>query len=146
MRVDECYQIGYIAKTHGLRGEVNVILDVDNPENYFEMESVFLEREGQLVPFFISHQLNRAAVTILRFEGIEGIEEAKELVGSRIYLPLSVLPGLPDGKFYYHDLVGLKDLRIRQSPGSDKINLSTLFSVPGCGGNRRKGSFDSDPR
>ena len=53
MRKDECYRLGHIVKTHGLKGAVTIELDVDYPEEYDEMESVFLEQSGNLIPFFI---------------------------------------------------------------------------------------------
>jgi len=52
MRKDECYQLGHIVKTHGLKGMVNIELDVDQPDEYSELESVFLEQSGNLIPFF----------------------------------------------------------------------------------------------
>ena len=69
MREEDCYQLGEVIKTHGLKGEVSVLLDVDFPEEYSELESVFLQMEGNLVPFFIdSIQIHdkRALVTSLR--------------------------------------------------------------------------------
>ncbi|MEQ8472110.1 MAG: ribosome maturation factor RimM [Marinoscillum sp.] len=106
MSFDECYQLGNVVKTHGLRGEVVFFLDVDHPETYQEMESVLIEINGKLVPFFIESlhlQGDRAIVTL---EDIEKIDEAKDLVGKNLFLPLKSLPDLPEGKYYYHQLIG----------------------------------------
>ena len=40
MGFDDCYQLGNVVKTHGLRGEVVIFLDVDHPELYQKMEPV----------------------------------------------------------------------------------------------------------
>jgi 16S rRNA processing protein RimM len=104
---DECYQIGYIVKTHGLKGELIVQLDVDDPDDYTELESVFLEQKGSLIPFFMSGFSLKGTRAIARFKGIDSIDEAKELIGSKLFLPLNQLPKLPEGRYYYHDLVGL---------------------------------------
>ena len=53
MGFDDCYQLGNVVKTHGLRGELVIFLDVDHPELYQEMESVLVDMNGKLVPFFI---------------------------------------------------------------------------------------------
>ena len=53
MHKDECYQLGHIIKTHGLKGMVKIELDVDDPNNYSKLESVFVEKSGNLIPFFI---------------------------------------------------------------------------------------------
>ena len=54
MRKDECYQLGHIVKTHGLKGMVTIDLDVDQPDEYSELESVFLEQSGNLIPFLLN--------------------------------------------------------------------------------------------
>lgn len=106
MGFDECYQLGNVVKAHGLRGEVSIRLDTDQPEAYEGMESVFIDMDGKLVPFFVESMVVRNDRAITAFEGVEHVDEAKLLVGKKLYLPLSFLPSLPDGKYYYHDLVG----------------------------------------
>ena len=50
MNKDQCFQIGRVAKVHGLRGEVNVVLDVDYPEDYEGLEHLFLEQKAAWSP------------------------------------------------------------------------------------------------
>ena len=108
MKQDDCYQLGEVIKTHGLSGEVSVHLDVDFPDDYQKLESVFLEQKGKLILFFItSISINNGKARI-HFEDIESIEEAKNLVKSKIFLPLSLLPTLKKGQYYFHDLIGCK--------------------------------------
>jgi 16S rRNA processing protein RimM len=105
MLQDDCYQLGEVIKTHGLNGEVSIHLDVDFPENYQKLESVFLNREGKLVPFFISIIQVKGEKAIVKFEDVDSVDEAKPLVKSDIYLPLKFLPELPKGEYYFHDLI-----------------------------------------
>lgn len=105
MGFDECYQLGNVVKTHGLRGELVFFLDVDFPEEYQELESVFIDINGKLVPFFIESLHLQGNKAIVALEEIESIEDAEPLVGKPTYLPLKNLPTLPDGKYYYHQLV-----------------------------------------
>lgn len=108
MEVGSCFQLGYVNKTHGLNGEVKIVMDTDNPENYQNLESVFLKLNEKLVPFFVeSIHINRQTA-ILALEEVLSIENAQELVGSEIYLPLEILPPLKGNKFYYHEIVGFK--------------------------------------
>lgn len=108
MGFDECYQLGNVVKTHGLKGEIVIFLDVDHPEDYQEMESVLVDINGKLVPFFIEslHMQGERAITAL--EDIHNIDEAKELVGKSLYLPLKQLPELSEGQYYYHQLIGFE--------------------------------------
>lgn len=106
MQIDDCYLLGEVIKTHGLNGEVSVFLDVDLPESYKNLESVFLKQEGILVPFFIETLQINGDRALVKFEDVESLNEAKEFVKSELYLPLASLPKLPDGGYYFHELVG----------------------------------------
>ncbi len=108
MRVEDCYQLGYIVKPHGLQGEVNVFLDVDFPEDYQHLESVFvvLPDTGTLVPFFVEYLSISDNKVICKLEDIDTIEQAAPLAKAPLYLPLENLPILEEGQFYYHEIIG----------------------------------------
>ncbi|GAB3920839.1 ribosome maturation factor RimM [Larkinella terrae] len=106
MTKDDCFQLGKITKTHGVRGELVFFLDVDMPELYAEMDSVLIEIRGDLVPYFIeSISINRNR-GIVALESVETIEEAQKLVNCELYLPLDNLDELDEGQFYFHEIVG----------------------------------------
>ena len=106
MQVDDCYQLGYVIKPHGLSGALQILLDVDAPEAYSKLESVFVLKGQQLVPFFIQSMAVRGEKAIVTLEEVEGIDAAKALKGTRLYLPLTMLPELAGDEFYYHELAG----------------------------------------
>ncbi|MGM0946932.1 MAG: ribosome maturation factor RimM [Bacteroidota bacterium] len=109
MNKEQCFQLGYIAKVHGLRGEVTVMLDVDYPEEYEDLKHLFLEQKGRLVPFFLEHFVLQPGNKVLaKFEDLDRIEQVEELVGSEIYLPLSALPELDEDQYYFHELIGFE--------------------------------------
>ena len=108
MTVEDCYQLGYIVKPHGLKGEVQVLLDVDYPDEYRNLESVFVLQGQQLVPFFIKAISLNADKAIVSFEDNNTLEMAQALKGCALYLPLSALPEREEGDFYYHELVGIE--------------------------------------
>lgn len=108
MRIDDCFELGYIVKTHGLKGEVTIQLDVDDPSVYYEMESVFLEQSGNLIPFFFESILPQGNRMIALFEEIDSLDKASELTGCKLFLPSEVLPPLSSDEYYLHELVGMK--------------------------------------
>lgn len=106
MQVDDCYQLGYVIKPHGLNGELQILLDVDAPEEYGNLESVFVLNGQQLVPFFIESIAIRGDKAIVALEEVEDVDAAKALKGAQLYLPLALLPELAEDEFYYHELAG----------------------------------------
>ena len=106
MTKDDCFEVGYIVKTHGLKGEVGIHLDVDNPAEYADIEGLLIEKNGEMVPFFIQRIRINTDKAIVKFEGIDTIEAAQPLVRSTLYLSLDQLDKLSDDQFYYHDIIG----------------------------------------
>lgn len=97
--------LGNIAKARGFKGELVLFLDVTNPHEYEHLESVFVEINGMLTPFFIEQikiqNNNRAHVF---FEQVSSEEDALKLTGKALYLPLSTLPKLAGTEFYDHEI------------------------------------------
>jgi 16S rRNA processing protein RimM len=108
MNIDECFELGYIIKPHGLNGSVNVLLDTDFPEDYKSLESVFVNIRQKLIPFFINTIQINGNKAIVNFEDINTIEQSEELKGCSLHLPESMLPVLEGQNFYYHEVIGFE--------------------------------------
>ena len=107
MRKQDCFYLGKIAKKFSFKGEVLVYLDTDEPELYQNLESVFVEINRTLVPFFIeSSSLHKEKFLRVRFEDVETEENADAILGCEVYLPLSMLPKLEGTQFYFHEIIG----------------------------------------
>jgi 16S rRNA processing protein RimM len=107
MKLEDCFYLGYVSKIKGYKGEVNIFLDVDVPDDYSEMESVFVVLNDKPIPFFIDRiQVTRKGYATVKFEDIDTEAEAKQLVKAGIYLPAAALPKLTGDKFYYHEVAG----------------------------------------
>ena len=106
MDFDSYFQLGYIVKSHGLKGEVTAFLDSDEPYAYREMESVFVEQQQRLIPFFIKQLKVQGNKAVISFEGISSVEQANALKSAKLWLPLDVLPELEDEQFYFHEIIG----------------------------------------
>ncbi len=107
MKKENAYYLGKIVKKYGIKGELLAKIDTDEPENYQNLESVFLESKGKLIPFFLNKSsLHKATTLRLDFEDVNNMEEADALIGKSIYLPLDSLPKLTGNKFYFHEVTG----------------------------------------
>ncbi|GAA5031886.1 ribosome maturation factor RimM [Marivirga lumbricoides] len=105
MKQSQCFQLGIVSRPHGLKGEVYISLDTDFPEEYAEMESVFLLQNGKLVPFFIEHLQIRNTEALVKFEDIDDKDAALSIKGLSLHLPLNQLPELSDDQFYFHEII-----------------------------------------
>ena len=104
MNKQDCYSIGYISKTHGLKGEVTAVFT--EPIDLESVESVFIEMKGSLVPYFIQSFSDRGDKAFLKFEDVNKTEQAANLKGSALYLSKTVRPSLKRGEFYNDEIVG----------------------------------------
>lgn len=109
MRKEECFYLGKIAKKFSFKGEVLIYLDTDEPELYEDMESVFVEFNKNLVPFFIENSsLHKNDFLRVKFEDTDNEEDADRIIGCEVYLPLNMLPKLEGNKFYFHEVIGFE--------------------------------------
>ena len=135
MRKEDCFYLGKIAKKFSFKGEVLIYLDTDEPELYENMESVLVEFNKNLVPFFIENSsLHKNDFLRVQFEDVDTEEEADSILNCEVYLPLNMLPKLSGNKFYFHEVIGfeIEDKRLGVFGKIVSINDSSaqpLFEV-----------------
>lgn len=105
---NEFFYLGTLTKPFGLKGDLCAFFDTDNPENYTNLTSVFLDLDDEKLPFNIErihYRGNRQFV--IKFQDIEA-NDAKDYAQVDLYLPLSELPPLQGNRFYFHEVIGFK--------------------------------------
>ncbi len=106
MNMQDCFLIGYISKTHGLKGEVTAIFT--EPIELDSVKSVFIKikKSESLVPYFIESFSDRGDKAFIKFEDVNSAETAAGLTGSSLHLDKAVRPNLKRGQFYNDEVVG----------------------------------------
>ncbi len=107
MEKKEFYYLGKILKTFGNKGQLMVHLEVDEPEKYLNIESVYLDIYGERIPFFITAvELKSKNSAVFSFADVDSSDVAEEYIGKEMFLPLSSLPQLTGKQFYFHEVEG----------------------------------------
>lgn len=106
MTKEECFYLGRVAKTHGIKGEVTIKLDVDDPSAYLGMQYFFLEINKVLTPFFVEKLVDSGDKFFVSIQDVKTVEAASALTGKSVYLPLELLPKLSGNQFYFHEVKG----------------------------------------
>ena len=105
---DSLHFIGRLGKTWGHLGELNVHLEDVQPDEIEDHGSVFVDIEGQMVPFFFTgiREKGREGV-LIKFDDLDDPQASAILVGRDIYLPPGVLSDGSDESWDPDELVGL---------------------------------------
>lgn len=106
MTTEDCFRIGTVLKTKGLKGELNIYVDFDGIED-ITFTTVFIETAGKLVPYFVeSIKYLQKNAAYLFLEDVDTIEKASLLSRKDIYLPNKLKPKKKKSEFTLLDLVG----------------------------------------
>lgn len=108
----ELVEIGKIVKSQGLRGCLKVASYLESGEILDSLEEAFLKtEEGGLKRFRVEQALRRGErFFLLKLEGVDDREAASTLVGREVAAAARHLQSLPEGEYYWRDLIGLRVL------------------------------------
>lgn len=104
--INNHFYIGYISKTRGLKGELQLFFEFDDYES-LALDTLFLSIDGKLVPYFVERAKilpNHTAYVF--FDDVDHIDKAQPLIRKQVYLPNSKLPERHPDDFRLTDLKG----------------------------------------
>lgn len=105
MTKDNCFYVGRIVKTHGIKGEVTMRIDNEDFDEIDELNYFLLDVNNKLIPFFIDRIGYHSNKSFILFQDVRTLEEASQLVGAAVYLPLELLPEREGNDFYSHEVL-----------------------------------------
>ncbi len=103
--------VGRILKTVGLRGFLRISLETDNPERFIEGARLFTRRKAEPPkPCVLAEVREHFTGTKLevRFEGINGKEEAAEYISALLVIPFGERRVLNNDSYYSDELEGME--------------------------------------
>jgi 16S rRNA processing protein RimM len=126
---EELTWIGSITGPHGLKGELKVAPQTDDPEYYESLEAVFLEVEDRLRREWVESFAWRGSHWLLALKGVADRTAAETLKRARVLIPDEQLKPLEPGEFFLHQLIGCTVLDLNET------RLGTLTGVLETGAN-----------
>jgi len=111
---DEFYYLGKITKLFSFKGELVFFFDVDDVSEYYDIQNVFIEIQNDIIPFFIEKINFKNNNATVKLQDIDSESDARRMVNSKLYMPISSLPKLEGNKFYYHEVIGFEVFDINE--------------------------------
>lgn len=106
--------IGQVASTHGYQGEVKVEPLTDFPERFRDLERVCLQfPDGRESVLAVQSARLAGSRVILKFKQYESREAAAELKGALLKVKPSMAVQLPEGHYFFHQIIGLSVVTTR---------------------------------
>jgi 16S rRNA processing protein RimM len=101
--------IGKAIKTFGVKGEMKIEPLTDFPERFENLHRVYLvSPAGQEIICKVLSVRNAGGAMYLRFAGYDTPEKARILNGWLLKVPDSETVPLPDGSYYWFELIGME--------------------------------------
>lgn len=99
--------IGKVGAVYGIKGWVKIHAFTELPEAIFDYSPWSLKLGGKEQSVEIVDWRKHNNGLIARISGVEDRDVAQRYVSSEIFVDEALLPELPEGEFYWRDLIGM---------------------------------------
>ncbi len=106
---DVLFPIGRVVKLHGVKGKIKVDYFGDDADRFHLYRKVFIRGvTGGPRSYEVLEATPQPPRLILRLKGVETPEEAGLLVGKEILIEKASLEDLPEGEYYWFEILGME--------------------------------------
>jgi 16S rRNA processing protein RimM len=99
--------LGKIGAVYGIKGWLKIHSFADTPEAIFDYSPWVLNLNGKKLTVTVSEWRRHSSSLIAKFADINDRNEAQLRTGAEITVTSDLLPELPEGEFYWRDLIGM---------------------------------------
>ncbi len=104
----ETVTVGAVLRAHGLRGEVLVHADSENPDRFRAGSELLAASGGRVRRLTVASSRPHRGGWLVRFSGIADRDGAEVLHGALLEVPEDQVPPAETGAYYYFQLVGCR--------------------------------------
>lgn len=116
--------VGKLRRPHGIKGEMLMDVLTDFPDRLRRSQTVFVG-EGHEPQVIASLRWQDRAI-LVAFDGFEDVDAVGVLRNQFVYRKVADLPRLPEGEYYFHELIGL---RVVDEQGQELGILSEILET-----------------
>lgn len=102
----EYLEIGIVANTHGVKGELKVMPLTDDPARYNKLKKVFIEIKNIRTEYEILNIRFYKQFVLMTLKGIDDINKAMLLKGARVVIHRKDAVKLPEDTYFICDILG----------------------------------------
>lgn len=106
--MEDLLQVGVISSTHGIKGEVKVFPTTDDAKRFNELKEVFLDTGREKRPLEIEGVKFFKQFVILKFKGIDNINDIEKYKGKSLYIAREHAVELKEDEYFVADLVDME--------------------------------------
>ena len=96
--------VGRVLRPIGLRGEVRIEISSDTPDRF--VSGAVLCIDGN--PYHVLDARQARQGLVLKLSNVNSLSEAEALRGKALYVRESQVPPMPDGSYYYYQILGMQ--------------------------------------
>ena len=102
--MDDCFIIGTIVNTQGIKGEVRVIPETFDIKRFELLEYVYVNKNSEIIKYEIEKIRYHKQFVLIKFKGIDDMTSAEKLKKCDIVIPKEMALPLEENEYYLKDL------------------------------------------
>ena len=103
--MEQLLQVGVISSTHGVRGEVKVFPTTDDVKRFKKLKKVILDTGKEQLPLEIEGVKFFKQFVILKFRGIDNINDIEKYKGKRLLVDREHAVKLKKDEYFIADMI-----------------------------------------
>lgn len=120
--------VGALVGVHGIQGEVKLRPLTEFPERLSALKALRLRSaDGEETTYLVRGSRWHKEMLLVRLAGVTTREQADELRGRQVVVGLEEAAPLPEGRFYEHQIIGL---RVVTPDGEELGQVREIMRLP----------------
>jgi 16S rRNA processing protein RimM len=121
--------VGKLTKTQGLKGEIRMQYYGNSPDELKLLKDArIVKSDGSAIDIELEKVRESKNTHILKFKGVDSIDDAEKLIGSFVHIDIAELKELEKNEYYWDDLIGMS---VYDNTGELIGRLASIFETAG---------------